>query len=208
MKDDEHDVGDAYISGTISLSFDGQQTNELPHDASPEVVQDALESLCTITNLSVSRTLYRENTIQDRCERQGYAWFVTFMTPGDQHRRHESPLNTHYSHKLSVDGTYLLACCEVSLQNCTADDSIFSSIGTKQEVQDILLGSNNFSLSLHGHATDVIGMNSSIGTIQGELDDLQNILGTINVHCETCSGSLIDDLIPGKTYYFQISATN
>ena len=96
------------------------------------------------------------DTVHDRCEREGFTWFVTFLSPGDQHKRHLSEFNTQHSHKLSVDGSYLLACSDPLLQSCVSDENIIASSGTKQEIQEITIGDDDFSIALLGRTTGLI----------------------------------------------------
>ena len=140
MISDSYTVGDAYLSGTFSLSFDGQKTGQLPYDASSEDVKASLEALCTVNSVSVSRTLICAHTIETKCEVEGFTWLVTFKEPGDQHKRHLSSLNSHISHKLSIDDTYVLVCTDALLTSCSDDPSgIKASLGTQQEVQEIVM---------------------------------------------------------------------
>ena len=60
--------GVAPISGTFTIFFEGQYTDDLDHDASAAQVKDALESLSTIGDVKV----YREDQMN------GYKWTVSF----------------------------------------------------------------------------------------------------------------------------------
>jgi hypothetical protein len=47
--DSEHLIDkETYLSGTFSLAFDGQKTDQLPYNASPGEVTSALEALSTM----------------------------------------------------------------------------------------------------------------------------------------------------------------
>ena len=133
------------------------------------------------------------NTVQDRCEREGFTWFVTFLTPGDQHKRHLSKINTQYSHKLSVDGNYLLVCSDPSLQSCAPDSSIIASAGTKQEIQEITLGDDDFSIVFLGQTTGLIPINASIDDLSYELNSILGF-GIVTVNCTTCAGTSIGNV--------------
>ncbi len=189
-------VGNAYLSGTFSLSFDGQQTDQLLYDASANDVKDALEGLCTVGSVSVSRVVECEDTAVTKCEAEGFTWLVTFLSPGDQHKRHSSLMNTLKSHKLSIDGQYLLSCSDPQLSKCVADDyNIISSVGTRQEIQDIVVGNSDFSLALFGYSTPIFSKTEAIAKIQHELNQIRPF-GITTIECTTC---LSTSIAPGDT---------
>ena len=49
---------EVYLSGTFSSSFDGQNTGQLPYNASPEEVKAALEGLCNVQGVYVTRSVH------------------------------------------------------------------------------------------------------------------------------------------------------
>jgi hypothetical protein len=62
----------AALGGFFSLSFGKEETYFLPHDATARAVEQALEGLKPILEVSVSRSPADEN--------DGYSWSVTFLT--------------------------------------------------------------------------------------------------------------------------------
>jgi hypothetical protein len=129
-----------YLSGTFTLSFDGQTTEQLPYDASALVVEEALESLCTINDVSVSRSLNcNPEPGYDQCtDSQGYTWLVTFVDvpyPGSQQNKDLSWLQASGTHRLSGTAEHLVSCDDAALQNCANTDDATFDVGTKQEVQ-------------------------------------------------------------------------
>ena len=58
------------IGGTFSLSYHGQMTDRLEYDISAAGMKSALMSLCTVTEVSVTREIVK----------YGYTWLVTFAT--------------------------------------------------------------------------------------------------------------------------------
>merc|ERR1711871_1601218 len=66
------------ISGTFRLAFDGVSTKDIPYDASPLEMREALESLPAIETVEV------EKTAAD--DQRGYTWSITYtgaMNDGD-----------------------------------------------------------------------------------------------------------------------------
>ena len=69
---------------------------------------------------------------------QGYGWLVTFVdAPGDMHTSFASRYQPVVAHKLSVDGTHLLACSDADRTACTKYHSvnIAAATGSVQEAQ-------------------------------------------------------------------------
>ena len=95
MRNDNEDGGGdppKCLSGTFALTFDGQTTRQLPHDATAELMEEALEELCTLSmatddgnRISVTRHLHcTDNESQSCMNPEGYTWVVTFESPGDR----------------------------------------------------------------------------------------------------------------------------
>lgn len=154
-----------YISGSFVLEYDGQRTNSMPFDASSVGVESALESLCTIGDVSVSRSLGPANG--------GYTWLVTIVAPaagedaGDGMISTTSALQGVKAHKLKADGENLLACGDEGRQGCWSDpDRTSLGVETKREMQRLLCqptaaftlsyaGESSSSLSQAANATDI-----------------------------------------------------
>ncbi|GFH60050.1 hypothetical protein CTEN210_16526 [Chaetoceros tenuissimus] len=98
-----------YLGGTFSLSFYGQETMQLPHDATSEQVKSALEDLCVVSEVEVTRHLECYDDTDIFCKFEGFTWIVTFLKP-----REESTISIH--------GEFLLSCNDpVDKTNCMAN---------------------------------------------------------------------------------------
>ena len=92
-----------YLAGTFTVSYLGQKTAELTYDISAAKMKQALEALCTVDAVNVTR-----NTIE-----RGHTWLVTFDSmrySGNLQTMHTSNLQTLDAHRLDVDGSNLLMC--------------------------------------------------------------------------------------------------
>jgi hypothetical protein len=188
-----------FLAGTFSLSFDGQTTDQLPHDASAIRVETALNSLCTVQDAIVSRSIHCSEYAWENCMHpEGYTWLVTFSNSGDQHIRPQSPLNARYSHKLSIDDSYLYACRN-ERRNCHTKEYVISEIGTKQEVQEVLIKSSNFTLSLFGETSEIISPSEAVKDVELMLNEVDGF-GRVSVECQDCPRNL---LVSG--HYVQIT---
>ena len=68
--------------------------------------------------------------------------FISVYEFGDQHRRPTSSLSTSYSHKLSIDGSNLFECTDVDRSSCSIGGRASAEIAMNQEIQQVILGSN------------------------------------------------------------------
>ncbi|KAL3797523.1 hypothetical protein HJC23_009887 [Cyclotella cryptica] len=184
-------MGSLYLSGTFSLSYDGQTTRQLPYNASPEDLKDALQDLCNVDEVSVSRSIHCSSDLSIGCMTpDGFTWLVTFLSVssiGDQHRKPISNLSANYSHKLSADGSYLFECTDVERSSCSIGGRAAANVGTTQEIQQVTIGSSPFSVTIRGETSDVIMMGDSIPTIEAKLNSYsRNGVGKILVTCPAC----------------------
>ncbi|KAL7554112.1 hypothetical protein ACHAWF_017504 [Thalassiosira exigua] len=188
---------EAYLSGTFSLSFDGQKTGQLPFNASPENVKAAVEGLCNVDEVHVTRTMHCSPYPAVGCMApDGYTWLVTFVSLnnlGDQHRRHLSTLSPRESHKLLVDGSYLFECVDVSRSSCSIGGRSSVNVGTVQEVQRITVASSPFSVTIGGETSEIIALGDSISDAETKLNTYsKNGVGKVAVTCEDCLGGVIN----------------
>lgn len=200
------DIGDEvrYLSGTFSISFDGQKTGQIPHNAHDYVVKRELESLCTVGRVQVSRTSICIDIENQKCAVEGFTWLVTFEEPGDQHYRHRSQLSDRRSHKLSIDGTYLIVCKNPDLSSCFRNEQrIMSWTGTRQEIQELTLGSSDFSLKLFGTTTARIAMGYTLKEVETILSR-ENEIGLVKVECQECADS---KLVSNATLTIEFEST-
>lgn len=181
-----------YLAGSFSLKYNGQTTNSLPFDASAADVETALESLCTVGDVAVTRTLGPANG--------GYTWLVTIMAqvgwgePGDGQVSTTSALQAVTSHKLSVDGENLLACGNASRSSCWSDPDR-SSVGveTQREIQRLLCRPySDFNITFMGETTGVLSREADATEIEKALEDLYTIGDvTVTGACGTSTNSLV-----------------
>ncbi|CAM9473037.1 unnamed protein product, partial [Discosporangium mesarthrocarpum] len=159
-----------YISGTFTLMYDGQTTGDINFDATAREVEDALESMCTVGDVSVTRTLGPAEG--------GFTWLITFLAPaagaesGTGQVSTMSALQTVTSHRLSVDGNHVLACKGPARTVCWNDpDRTSVGIETRGEVQRLLCSSSgNFTLSFMGVTTSSLSASSSAAEIEDALE--------------------------------------
>ena len=187
-----------YLSGTFSLNYNGQNTGQLPYNASPDDMKEALEELCTIEEVSVSRFIHCSSEPSVGCMRpEGYTWLVTFVSVhevGDQHRRLTSSLSSSYSHKLSVDGAHLFECTDMDQSLCSIGGRATASVGSNQEIQQIVIGSSSsFTVTVGGETSDVIEFGDSLSDIEEKVNAYSlNGIGKVYVTCLGCDNTAIN----------------
>lgn len=166
-----------YISGSFTLQYKGQRTLSIPFDATAGDVEAALESLCTIGDVAVTRTMGPANG--------GYTWLVTVVTmaegeeAGDGQVSSTSALQTVTSHKLDVDGENLLACGDATRVGCWSDP-VRTSIGTqtRKETQRLLCQpATDFTLSFMGQTTETLSTIANATQIEEALEALSAVGG-------------------------------
>ena len=205
-----------YLSGTFVLNFDGQTTRQLPHDATAEMVEDALEELCTVpvsadgrrSKVSVSRHLHcGDNQSQSCMNPEGYTWIVTFEDPGDRYYRYSSWLGSHrYSHQLKVDGTHLQECTDIQRTACVPSSlsggNAMAYAASTPETQQIIIGTSNFTVSLAGQTSDAISVEGTRDELEEKLSGMPSV-GHVVVECSTCAlvGSGSNEIAPGDTVF-------
>ncbi|KAH9133873.1 hypothetical protein LEN26_006954, partial [Aphanomyces euteiches] len=148
-----------FLGGSFQLQFDNQVTDELPFDISAANMQAALQSLCTIDSVAVTRELGPN----------GFTWLVTFsqkMYAGNQFTQYTSKLQTQIGHRLAVLGNNLLICSDISRTQCqqktiNGAQSISPSAvtGSLAEIQTLLCtaaAGQTFVLNYMGYATTAI----------------------------------------------------
>ena len=186
-----------YLSGTFSLNYDGQNTGQLAYDASPDDMKEALEDLCTIEEVAVSRFIHCSSDPLVGCMHpEGYTWLVTFVSvheTGDQQRKLTSSLSSSFSHKLSVDGSHLFECTDVEKSFCSIGGRTTAKVGTNQEIQQIIVGSSSsFTITIGGETSDVIEFGDSLLDIQEKVNAyMLNGLGKVDVTCLGCDDTAI-----------------
>ncbi|KAH8073996.1 hypothetical protein JL721_2552 [Aureococcus anophagefferens] len=158
-------TGDRYLGGFFALSFDGQDTQALPYDASAAAVEAALESLCTVDDVT------------------GYTWLVTFESVfygGDQHTRFRSAYQGVSGHKLAVDGANLLSCASKEggghfpdATDCFRHSANASAVatltGSRQERQ-VFKCEEAVGASLSLQDADGLSIEEAIETVAGEVE--------------------------------------
>ncbi|KAL7444023.1 hypothetical protein ACHAXM_009254 [Skeletonema potamos] len=195
---DELSAGQTYyLSGTFSLSFDGQQTPQMPYNVSSERLKAALEELCNINEVSVTRSIHCSPDPSIGCMKpDGFSWLVTFMSVnnnGDQHHRHSSSLSSKVSHKLSVDGSYLFECDDVSRAVCSIGNSAVASVGTVQEIQSITVATSPFTVTIGGETSSAILIGDSLPVVEDKMNMFsRNGVGKIAVTCPSCVGDIVN----------------
>ena len=186
-----------YLSGTFSLSFAGQTTRQLPHNATPSDVKEALEKLCNVEEVVVQRVLHcSPDDLMTGCMApEGYTWLVTFVSTsvvGDQHIRHMSKFQTATSHKLSVNGSNLFECTDADRASCFMSPNTVATVGTAQERQMITTASSPFSVTIQGETSEVIGIGDSLASVEAKLNAFsRNGIGRVAVSCPSCAGDTV-----------------
>lgn len=168
--------GGKFMAGSFVLEYNGQVTGSIPFDASAVEVETALETLCTVGDVAVSRSLGPANG--------GYTWLVTMVAAaegaeaGDGQVSTSSALQTVASHKLQVDGTNLLACDDATHTVClSGPDSTSVGLETRREVQRLdCQATADFTIDFMGETTDTIPISSAIDSdIETALEALYKI---------------------------------
>ena len=188
---------ETYLSGTFSLAFDGQKTDQLLFNALPDEIASALEALCSVEKVHVTRSIHCSDDPSIGCMTpEGYTWLITFASLkniGDQHYRPTSKLSSRSSHRLSVDGSYLFECSDVRRATCTIGGKAVANVGTVQEVQEINVASSPFSVTIGGEPSEVINIGDSLFDVEEKLNSYRkNGVGRIVVSCAGCIGNAID----------------
>ena len=164
-----------YVSGSFVLKYNGQATGNIPFDASAVDVETALESLCTVGDVAVTRTLGPANG--------GHTWMVTIVTEkgwgetGDGQVTTTSVLQTVASHKLSVAGENLLTCADEARSSCWSDsDQTSIAVETQREIQRLLCNPNvEFTIMFMGEKTGSLSNRASATEIEKALEVLYTI---------------------------------
>lgn len=176
-----------FMAGSFLLEYNGQATGSIPFDASASEVETALETLCTVGDVAVSRSLGPANG--------GYTWLVTMVAAadgaeaGDGQVSTSSALQTVASHKLQVDGTNLLACDTSARTAClSASASTSAGLETRREVQRVdCQPGGDFTIDFMGETTGPISSSADEVEIEAALEALYNI-GHVTV-TGTCSAA-------------------
>lgn len=169
-----------YLSGYFTLRYKGQRTHSIPFDASAGEVEAALESLCTVGDVAVTRSLGPAN--------DGYTWLVTVVAvaegeeAGNGQVSSTSTLQTVMSHKLDVDGENLLACIDATRTGCWSDPARTSvGIQTRKEMQRLLcLPGTDFTLSFMGQTTEALSSVANATEVEEALETLSAV-GDVSV---------------------------
>lgn len=164
-----------FLAGSFFLEYNGQLTGSIPFDASAAEVENALETLCTIGDVAVSRSLGPASG--------GHTWLVTMIAAaeggeaGDGGVETSSALQTTSSHKLQVDGQNLLVCSSEDRSICSSDASITSvALQTQQEKQRLYCDTAaDLTITFMGEATAAISSGSAAADIEAALEALYNI---------------------------------
>ena len=163
-----------FLLGTFSLAFDGQKTDQLRFNASPGKVKSALEALCNLEEVRVTRSIHCSHDPSIGCMTpEGFTWLITFVSlkhMGNQHYRPTSMLSSHASHRLSVDGSYLFECSDVLRATGSIGGKVVANIGTVQEVQEIHVASSPFSVTIGGETSEVINIGDSLSVVEEKLN--------------------------------------
>lgn len=181
-----------YVSGSFVLQFDGQRTGSIPFDASATEVETALESLCTIGDVSVSRDLGPANG--------GHNWLVTIVSAaageeaGDEKVSTTSNLQAVRSHKLQADGENLLACSDATREGCWSNpDRTSFGVETRREIQRrICRPGSDFMLSYMGETTGNLSTVANATEIEESLEALYTVGDvTVTGSCNAAGSSYI-----------------
>lgn len=179
-----------YASGSFFLEYDGQATGSIPFDASAVEVETALQDLCTVGDVAVTRTLGPANG--------GYTWLVTMIAAaegeegGDGQVSTTSALQTVGSHKLYTNGENLLACGDATRSGCWSDpDRTSIGIETRREVQRLLCQpASAFNISFMGETTETLPSDANATEVEDALEALYNIGDvTVTGSCDISSAN-------------------
>lgn len=181
-----------FMAGSFFLEYNGQVTGSIPFDASAVEVETALETLCTVGDVAVSRSLGPANG--------GYTWLVTMVAAaeggeaGDGRVSTSSALQTVTSHKLQVDGVNLLTCDTFARTACLSNpDSTSVGLETRKEVQRLFCQTSaGFTIDFMGETTatgDITNGAAVASEIETALEALYNI-GDVTV-TGSCGGAYV-----------------
>eukprot|EP00957_Ditylum_brightwellii_P034078 2581260-Ditylum_brightwellii.AAC.1 len=116
--------------------------------------------------------------------------FIALPYPGDQHYRPISKLGLGYSHKLSVDGSFLRECSDLELSLCSNSGFTTAYVGSTQETQQIVTGTSPFTITVGDYTSPLISVTESIRDLEEKLSGLGNI-GDVAVGCMSCTNNAI-----------------
>ncbi len=173
--DNDLSDNDQFLAGSFFLEYNGQRTGSIPFDASAAEVENALEALCTIGDVTVSRSLGPASG--------GHTWLVTMIAAaeggeaGDGGVETSSTLQTISSHKLHVDGQNLLFCSDAGRLACSSDASITSvALQTQQEKQRLHCDTAaGLTITFMGETTATISSGAAAPDIEAALEAFYNI---------------------------------
>jgi hypothetical protein len=181
-----------YPGGTFRLAFNGKETYELEYDSLDVEIEQALEDLSTINDVSVSRHLICSREIgMNQCQDpRGYTWLITFKDvtrKGDLTVRYESTFNILEGHLLSTRDDYLLDCDIGNRTACVHDASQVNMItGSRMEEQSITCYANGtYDFTFMG-ATRSIEFPVTLSSLEATLETIPNI-GDLSIRCPACS---------------------
>lgn len=191
------DSSTLYLSGTFALEYSGQVTRPLRFDSTPDIVKAALNELCTITRVNVSRfMLCSVDDSDNNCQnfkRQGYTWFVTFLSPKYTTGQHSQVIPksfSRYSRSLQIDGSLLFECSDRFGTNCTRSGLARAYTEMKAEVQKIEVGQSPFTIGFSGYTSESIFLPCTLSEFKRKIEDIE-VVGDIAVSCLSCSDDLL-----------------
>jgi hypothetical protein len=173
------------LAGTFSLSFAEQRTVELLPSASAETVKAALQALCNVQQVEMSRT--------DSGSDGGSQWLITFVETshsGSQSYSSDSLLQVataQYGHKLSVHGDHLVHCLNFDMTGGCTHTSSLASVGSRPEQQMLECPSGaagTFVLDYMGK-TVTIDATVTVGTLAEALWPLAGAVSVSSLHAAT-----------------------
>ena len=172
--------GAANLQGFFTLSYNGDETGPIAHDASGQEVEDALNALESIGagGVGVQRT---SGGLQE-----DFAWEIAFNDfehlRGDLDSIVVEDVASFYG-----NGARIVVCAD---ESDDADCLIVLASRRGNEMR------GTFTLSLLGHETSPIEFNAADTTVKRRLEELPNV-GTVNVVREQTS--------PEKTYRWTVT---
>eukprot|EP00940_MAST-03C_sp_MAST-3C-sp2_P000562 g562.t1 len=175
--------GVASLQGVFTLSFNGDETIPLLHDATAFDVESALNDLESIgpSGVQVSRTAL--GAAGD------YAWTVAFND--EEHLRGDlESIVVEDASSLYGNGARVIVCAD-NVVDADCPVSLVTQRGNEMR--------GTFTLSMLGHETAPIEYNAADSTVKRRLEELPNI-GTVNVVREQTS--------PEKTYRWTVTFTS
>lgn len=182
------------LDGSFSLEFDGQSTGLLEYDATAEVMETALEHLCTISDVQVSRYINCSVDDASDCEYpQSFTWLVTFVSlpyPGDQHNRYGSSLQERKGHKLNIDNNFLWECTDLSRSSCEQLGKTGASVGSIIETQRFVVESSPFNVIFGGKSSAMVFPTDSLADLETKLEQMETT-GDVSLMCDSCVGNIL-----------------